>query len=158
LRLVGLCVPVLDAARCGALHDTRSIHHAADTLWLTERDDPAEVIERNLREKTVATHFRFMHASGHLSLARIRALRGALDEAAEWFDAARASLEGEGARPPTVEAQTRRVRWRMARARTPRPTSKAVPGSGTIVWRTRPLRPTPPSESSPKATITDIRS
>ena len=58
-----------------------------------------EVIERNIREKVVTPDFRYPMQDRRLSLARLCALRGRYDEAADWFAKARAVLEEQGARP-----------------------------------------------------------
>jgi tetratricopeptide (TPR) repeat protein len=73
--------------------------HAAGTLWLLERTDHVEVIERNLREKILAPDFRHPMADARLSLAHLSALQGRDDEAMEWFAAARTVLDEQGARP-----------------------------------------------------------
>jgi tetratricopeptide (TPR) repeat protein len=72
---------------------------AAATLWLTERTDHIDVLERNLREKVVEPDFRFPMKDGRLALARLCALQGRDDEAIEWFAKARTVLDEQGARP-----------------------------------------------------------
>src|SRR5262245_35518433 len=72
---------------------------AAETLWLTERTDHIEVIERNLREKVIAPDFRYPMMDGRLALARLCALQGRYEEAAEWFTNARTVLDEQVARP-----------------------------------------------------------
>jgi hypothetical protein len=64
-----------------------------------ERSDHAELLECNLREKTLAPDFRYPHTDARLSLARLCALIGRLDEAREWFDKARRVLDEQAARP-----------------------------------------------------------
>lgn len=71
----------------------------AYALWLLGRTDHIVVIERNLREKVLAPDFRFPMQEGRLSLARLCALQGRYEEAAEWFNRARSILDQEGARP-----------------------------------------------------------
>lgn len=61
--------------------------------------EEVEVIERNIRQKVVAPDFRYPMQDGRLSLARLCALRGCYDEAADWFGKSRAVLEEQGARP-----------------------------------------------------------
>jgi tetratricopeptide (TPR) repeat protein len=72
---------------------------AAETLWLTERTDHIEVIERNLREKVIDPDFRYPMMDGRLALARLCALQQRIDEAADWFAKARTVLDEQGARP-----------------------------------------------------------
>jgi len=72
---------------------------AASALWLLGRTDHIEVIERNLRDKVVAPDFRYTMFDARLSLARLCALQGRYDEAAEWFAKSRAVLDEQGARP-----------------------------------------------------------
>jgi len=72
---------------------------AANTLWVLERRDHIEVIERNLREKVIAPDFRYLSQDGRLALAKVLALQGRFSEAREWFAKARRVLEDEGARP-----------------------------------------------------------
>jgi len=70
-----------------------------ETLWMLERRDHAAVLDRNLREKTLARDFRYPHTDARLSLARLCALTGRFDEAREWFEKARHVLDEQGARP-----------------------------------------------------------
>jgi class 3 adenylate cyclase/tetratricopeptide (TPR) repeat protein len=72
---------------------------AAAALWLLNRTDHAETIERNLRAKVIAPDFRFPMRDSRLSLARLCALLGRYDEALEWFGKARQVLDEQGARP-----------------------------------------------------------
>jgi hypothetical protein len=92
-------VVTLDHAAGWATGYTAIACDAALTLWLLDRTDHIEVIERNLREKVVAPDFRYPMCDGRLSLARLSALQGRYDEAGEWFVMSRAVLEEQGARP-----------------------------------------------------------
>jgi hypothetical protein len=71
---------------------------AAEALWLLERFDHGEVVERTLREKVIPADFRFA-AEGRLALARLCAVTGRHDEAQQWFAEARRRLDEEGSRP-----------------------------------------------------------
>jgi class 3 adenylate cyclase len=73
--------------------------YAAETLWLAGRTDHLATIERAVRDKVVAPDFRYPNVDGRLTLARLCALRGDYDEAADWFTHARVVLEEQGARP-----------------------------------------------------------
>jgi hypothetical protein len=72
---------------------------AAETLWLIERTDHVELIERGVRDKVVAPDFRYWTRDGRLSVARLCALQHRYDEASEWFAQSRAVLDESGARP-----------------------------------------------------------
>jgi DNA-binding CsgD family transcriptional regulator len=72
---------------------------AAATLWLLERTDHIEVIERGIREKVVAPDFRCPMRDGRHALAQLSALQGRHDEAIAWFAKARQVLDEQGARP-----------------------------------------------------------
>jgi hypothetical protein len=71
---------------------------AAEALWLLERFDHGDVVERALREKIIPADFRF-GVDGRLALARLCALTGRHDEAQQWFSEARRRLDEEGSRP-----------------------------------------------------------
>jgi tetratricopeptide (TPR) repeat protein len=71
---------------------------AAEALWLLERFDHGEVVERALREKIIPSDFR-CGVDGRLALARLCALTGRHDEAQQWFAEARRRLDEEGSRP-----------------------------------------------------------
>src|SRR5262249_16441231 len=72
--------------------------NSAYALWLLNRVDYAETIERSLRDEILPRDFRPPLRSSRLSLARICALTGRFDEASEWFAKARVVLESQGAR------------------------------------------------------------
>jgi len=72
---------------------------SAWALWLLERTDHIDVIERNLREKVVGPDFRYPMQDGRTALARLCALQGRYDEASRWFAEARKVLDEDGARP-----------------------------------------------------------
>jgi tetratricopeptide (TPR) repeat protein len=71
----------------------------ATTLWLLERTDHIEVIARNVHDKVLVPDFRWPMYDARLSMARLCALQGRLDEAVEWFAKARTVLDEQGARP-----------------------------------------------------------
>jgi tetratricopeptide (TPR) repeat protein len=72
---------------------------SAWALWILERTDHIDVIERGLREKVVRPDFRYPLRDGRTALARLCALQGRHDEASQWFAEARTVLEEDGARP-----------------------------------------------------------
>jgi tetratricopeptide (TPR) repeat protein len=73
--------------------------NSAFALWLMNRTDHAEVIERSLREKVLATDFRPPMRDCRLSIARLCALQGRYDEASDWFSKTRIVLDEQGVRP-----------------------------------------------------------
>jgi len=99
LRWLETLLAPLERAPGWAANYSRMACCAAEALWLLERTDHIEVIERNLREKVVEPDFRYPMVDARLSLARLCALQGRYDEAVEWFARARAVLEEQGARP-----------------------------------------------------------
>jgi DNA-binding winged helix-turn-helix (wHTH) protein/tetratricopeptide (TPR) repeat protein len=90
---------IVERAPGWSLGYTWTIHSAAEALWFLERAEGVEVVERNLRKKTLAPDFRHPHADARLSLARLCALTGRFSEALAELDAARRVLEEQGARP-----------------------------------------------------------
>jgi tetratricopeptide (TPR) repeat protein len=72
---------------------------AAATLWLLNRTETIDIVERNLREKVFARDFRYPMRDSRLSLARLCALQHRYDEAIDWFAKARVVLDEQDARP-----------------------------------------------------------
>jgi class 3 adenylate cyclase len=99
LRRLARVTVAIEKAPPWADNYIRMICDAAETLWLTERTDFVEVIERNLREKIVTDVHPYPMVDGRLALARMCALQGRSDEASEWFARARTVLEELEARP-----------------------------------------------------------
>jgi class 3 adenylate cyclase len=99
LRALERVLPAVERAAGWALTYTLLLYLVIDALWVLERTDHAEVLERNLREKTLDPDFRYPHTDARLSLARLCALTGRFDEAREWFEKARHVLDEQGARP-----------------------------------------------------------
>lgn len=99
LSLLESLLPALERAPGWAPNYTLMANLAAYILWILNRTDHIEVIERNLQEKVVEPDFRFPMQDGRLSMARLCAVRGGKDEARTWFAQAREVLEEQGARP-----------------------------------------------------------
>jgi len=99
IRRLGSVVPAIERGSDWTGVMTRIACDAAETLWLTQRTDWIDIIERNLRAKVIAPDFRFPMMDGRLALARLCALRQRCDEAVEWFATARTVLDEQGARP-----------------------------------------------------------
>jgi hypothetical protein len=72
---------------------------AATVLWLLERTDHLETIERTLRDKLLPADFRDGMADVRHAVACCCALTGRVDEAARWFAQARAVRAEQGALP-----------------------------------------------------------
>jgi class 3 adenylate cyclase/tetratricopeptide (TPR) repeat protein len=92
-------LPWLERAPAWAVSFPSIASFAAEALWLLERVDHADVIERAMREKVIAPDFRNPLTDGRLALARLCALTDRYDEAQMWFAEARRVLADEGARP-----------------------------------------------------------
>ena len=75
------------------------ICYTTEALWRLDSKEFADVLERNLREKTLAPDFRYPSVDARRALAQLCALTGRFEEAREWFDRARSVLEEQGARP-----------------------------------------------------------
>jgi DNA-binding SARP family transcriptional activator len=99
LRFLGLLVPWLERAPAWTIASPQMACDAAEALWLFQRLDHVDVVERALREKVVGPDFRGPMADGRLALARLSALQGRHDEALAWFVEARRVLGEQGARP-----------------------------------------------------------
>ncbi|HYB12037.1 MAG TPA: hypothetical protein VEG67_01120, partial [Myxococcota bacterium] len=99
LRAVERALPAIERGAGWAPSFTALICWVIEALWVLERRDHVEVLERNLRGKTLGPDFRHPQVDGRLSLARLCALTGRFDEAREWFEKARRVLEEQGARP-----------------------------------------------------------
>jgi len=70
-----------------------------ESLWVLGRRDHVELLERNLRQKTLAPDFQLITVDARLALARLCALTGRFDEVREWFEKARHILDEPGAGP-----------------------------------------------------------
>jgi tetratricopeptide (TPR) repeat protein len=99
LRALEQALPAIERGASWALAYTGLIGFVIEALWVLERRDHVEVLERNLRAKTLAPDFRSINTDARLSLARLCALTGRFDEAREWFEKARHVLDEQGARP-----------------------------------------------------------
>ena len=99
IALVAQTLMPLERAPGTSVNYPRIACNDAETMWITERADHIEPVERALRDKVVGPDFRYPNVDGRLELARLCALTGRFDEASEWFAKARAVLEEQGARP-----------------------------------------------------------
>jgi hypothetical protein len=99
LRLLSRPVRALRQAPAWAPNYARTACEVAEVLWLLDRRDHLAVVESALRDKALPADFRFPMTDARLALARLCALDGRADEAHEWFEAARAVLDAQGARP-----------------------------------------------------------
>jgi DNA-binding SARP family transcriptional activator len=99
MAMLALPVQALGRAPAWALNYTRTASDTAETLWLLGRRDHLRPVEAALRLKALPADFRFPMMDLRLSLARLCALDGRLDEADHWFAQARLVLEEQGARP-----------------------------------------------------------
>ncbi|MCX6466839.1 MAG: hypothetical protein NTW05_25110, partial [Pseudonocardiales bacterium] len=99
LALLARPVRALHQAPAWAPNHGRMACESAEVLWLLDRRDHLAVVESALREKALPADVRFPMTDARLALARVCALDGRRDEARRWFDAARAVLDAQGARP-----------------------------------------------------------
>jgi tetratricopeptide (TPR) repeat protein len=99
LSCIELLLPWLERAPAWTITFPSVTDAAAEALWLLERLNHTEIIERALREKVIGPDFRFPGVDGRLALARLCALSGRHDEAGSWFAEARRVLDEQGARP-----------------------------------------------------------
>ncbi|HKA31298.1 MAG TPA: AAA family ATPase [Candidatus Binatia bacterium] len=99
MRRLASVLPAIEGAPGWAPNYVRIVCDAAATLWLIERKDHVEIIERNLREKVIAPDFRYPMVDSRLAMARLCALQQRYNEAVDWFAKARTVLDQQGARP-----------------------------------------------------------
>jgi tetratricopeptide (TPR) repeat protein len=99
LAVLARALPAIQRTPLGDDNLTNVICDSAWALWILERTDHVEAIEKSLREKVVAPDFRAPMRDGRTALARLCALQGRYDEASRWFAEARTVLEEDGARP-----------------------------------------------------------
>jgi DNA-binding SARP family transcriptional activator len=99
MALLALPIQALSPAPAWALNYTRVASDTAETLWLLDRRDHLRSVEAALRLKALPADFRFPMMDLRLSLARLCAVDGRVEEAAHWFGQARSALEEQGARP-----------------------------------------------------------
>lgn len=99
MQRVGAVLPALEFGASWARTYCSAACIAAATIWMLNRPEHVEVIERNIRSKVLAPDFRAPMSDSRLSLARLCALQGHYDEACEWFDRARTVLREMSARP-----------------------------------------------------------
>jgi tetratricopeptide (TPR) repeat protein len=98
MGMLAQVISPLERAPGDAANYPRIACNAAEALWVTDRRDHIEVVERALREKVIAPDFRYVNVDARLELARLCALQGKYDEAIKWFAKARSVLDEQGAR------------------------------------------------------------
>jgi DNA-binding SARP family transcriptional activator/tetratricopeptide (TPR) repeat protein len=99
MALLPFPVKALGQAPAWALNYPRVASDTAQTLWLLNRRDHLQAVETAVRRKALPADFRFPMMDMRLSLARLCAVDGRLEEADHWFGQARSVLEEQGARP-----------------------------------------------------------
>src|SRR5262249_4368273 len=93
LRSLARAMPAVERAGGGVFSYPALICRCCETLWRLGRADFADVLEQNLRAKTLAGDFREPHVDARLALAQLCALTGRSGEAREWFERARTVLD-----------------------------------------------------------------
>jgi DNA-binding CsgD family transcriptional regulator len=76
-----------------------TVMSAAEALWVLRRTDHIETIKVNLLEKVVHPDFRYPMHDSRRSMGQLCALLGRHDEARQWFEEARKTLDSDGQRP-----------------------------------------------------------
>jgi hypothetical protein len=99
LAMIAAALPAIQRSPAGEVNLPCATCNSAWALWILQRTDHIEAIEKSLREKVVAPDHRFILQDGRLALGRICALTDRYDEASEWFAKARTVLEEDGQRP-----------------------------------------------------------
>ena len=94
------------------------VNAAVGTLWALDRDDWLGLLEKQLREKTLAPDFRFPSTDARLSMARLCALQERYEEAEAWFREAGEVLDEQGARPLRAIADLDQARMLLRRGET----------------------------------------
>jgi tetratricopeptide (TPR) repeat protein len=97
LDSLALLVPWLERSPAWGVNFIFTACHAAEILWVLQRTDSAEVVERTLREKVIASGFRCGMVDGRLALGRLCAVAGRDDEARQWWEKARDVLQTQQA-------------------------------------------------------------
>lgn len=82
-------IEALDVAPGYAENYPLIVAYCIDALWVLDRTDGLERLERNLREKVVEPDVRYPEVDGRWSLALACALTGRVAEAEHWFAEAR---------------------------------------------------------------------
>lgn len=97
LESLALFVPWLERSPAWGVNFIFTACHAAETLWVLQQPDFAEVVERTLREKVIDPDFRCGMVDGRLALGRLCAVMGRHDEAILWWTEARRVLKAQHA-------------------------------------------------------------
>lgn len=130
MAMLAPAVRALTRAPAWTLNYTRTASDTVETLWVLGRRDHLRPVETALRLKALPADFRFPMMDLRLSLARLCALDGRLDEADHWFAQARQVLEEQGARPLRAVADFDQalMRIRAGHPRQARPPLDAAAG------------------------------
>jgi hypothetical protein len=99
IAMIVKVLPAIERSPVGEVNLPCVLCNSAWALWILQRTDYIEAIEKSLREKVVGPDHRFILQDGRLALGRLCALQGRYDEASEWFAKARTVLEEDGQHP-----------------------------------------------------------
>lgn len=99
LAMIAKVQPAIERSPIGEINLPCVDCNSAWALWILQRTDHSEAIEKSLREMVVAPDHRFILQDGRLALARLCALTRRYEEASRWFAQARTVLEEDGQRP-----------------------------------------------------------
>jgi hypothetical protein len=99
MGMVALALPTIERYEGSTANYSRMACTAAEALWIANRTDHVDAIERALRDKVVGPDFRYVMTDGRLALAQVCALQGSYDEASRWFADSRRVTEEDHHRP-----------------------------------------------------------
>ena len=89
LAVVAEAIPAIELSAAGEGNYPMLLHAADTVLWVTQRTEHVEVIERNLHAKFIEPDFCYPESDARWTAALLCALTGRSTEAREWFSQAR---------------------------------------------------------------------
>jgi class 3 adenylate cyclase/tetratricopeptide (TPR) repeat protein len=116
LQLLASVVASLERAPGWAANYLLAASAAVNTLYVLNRADHADVLERNLREKVLTPDFRYASTDVRLLLGALCKLTKRYDEAIAWYAQARTVLDEQGARPLRATADLLEAELRAERS------------------------------------------
>jgi len=116
LRLLQAALPGMIRSPGWMTSFTLMVNAAVGAAWALGSAEWVALLEKQLREKTLAPDFRFPGTDARLSLARLCTLQERYEEAGEWFARARDVLEEQGASPLRAITDLDEARMLLRRA------------------------------------------
>ncbi len=99
VEALGRMLPYLSEGSMSEYRHARIHHNAAEVIWFTGDTTHLEMVEAAARQRWLPLVLSNFGADVRLSLARLCAIDGRIDEATDWFDAARKVFAAQGALP-----------------------------------------------------------